>query len=148
MVLNSRSNYMQASAPAGGDGEMISNGGFDDDTDWITLGGTFAFTGGKCNYDNVGGNGILEQEDATMNSSIEINTAYTLEFDIVNVSGLAYFIVKNVGGAITYKSAASYATNHHIVTFTTPADIGGGGIDFYIYADNDFSIDNISLIKD
>lgn len=120
-------------------------------TYWLETDGTFDIGGGIASYTNVG-YGVIAQDQGDMISGVEINTAYTLTFDLTISSGQANFRLRNYNGAVNYNSS-SYTVNggagQHI-HFTTPADIDGGGfrITGQPFGDNAWTIDNLILTKD
>ena len=129
-------------------GEMITDGDFPNSDNWSTD-DNFTVAGDSAAYDDVG-NGYILQADGDMVSSIQGSTDYTLEFDIEIASGNANFRIYNSELGVTYVATDDYADGHHVVGFTTAADVGAGGILFYAYTDssNPFGIDNISLTAD
>lgn len=125
--------------------EMITNGGFTDASNWGVAGG-WAIGSGVASYDNAGGNSFLTQTDANMVSSLEASTLYTLEFDIVSTGASRFGLY--TASAEEIDAEIDVITGHYVIEFTSPSGIGSGGIAFYgrnTY--DDFTIDNISLVK-
>jgi hypothetical protein len=126
---------------------MISNGTFDDGTDWGII-SNWTIGSGVASYDDVS-SGYLYQTPGNMVVAIEANTAYTLEFDISISSGNARILFGEIGASVDYIVAANYINGHHAINFTTPANIGSGGFliqGIYQTTDNPFTIDNITLV--
>lgn len=146
-ILSLESDGLLFQIPEGGAGfpEMITDGDFPDATNW-TEGTSWTISGGTANYDDVA-SGTIHQTDGQMVSSIIINTDYRLEFDLVIASGdgIMHFNSSDLG--IIYIAQAGYANGHHIIDFTTGADVGVAG--FLIRArsssSNAFTLDNVSI---
>lgn len=134
--------------------EMINNGTFDNTDDWnLTLGGGWSITGGVAVFTAAGGAGRLRQGDSQLVSAMEVNTEYTLEFDLTKTAGDdAWLCIQNFGTTwVKYVNEATYTAGHKTIVFTTPSSIDGGvdggGITFLMYADGSYTIDNVSLKK-
>jgi hypothetical protein len=134
-------------APVGGL-EKISDGNFSSVTKWayVDLTDYWTLEGGAMkywdeNYDP------LRQTQANMVSVVAANTTYDFAFDIVIASGNANLGIFAYDGGADYVARANYANGHHVVTFTTPADISVGGIAIYGHPDSSrtWTIDNVSL---
>lgn len=85
-----------------------------------------------------------------MTESLLPNTAYTLNLDIVIASGNANIRLEASNGAIQYIAAVNYINGNNNIQFTTPADIGIGGLSIRasVISDNAFTIDNLVLTAD
>jgi len=126
---------------------MISNGTFDDGTDW-TYDAGFSITGGKAAYAGTVNTGLY-QSAANMNSPIVINTDYTLTLTLA-VTGYTYgqFAIISADGGASYVASDQYASGTVVINFTTPADISAGGIAIYAYSiaeGETWTIDNVEL---
>ena len=113
--------------------ELVTNGGFDVDSDWIK-GTGWTISGGTANQD--GSNGILRQ-----NSVISTNTKVKVTFDLTNYGGSGSLFVKFAPNQypITLNGNGSYTV------FTDGTNSTNG--DLQIITDNGFvgSIDNVSV---
>ena len=130
------------------DPNMISNGTFDSSTGW-TLTGGWSIAGGILSYDGINWQ-YATQTNANMVSPIQPSTAYILEFDVLATSDYqAYTDITSSDYGVEYVAPAGYAigTRAHI-HFTTPSNIGVGGIRFQGLAPEAFEIDNVVLILD
>jgi len=134
--------------------EMILVGDFDGITQGVSTVGTYwdtgsrwTIAGGFAIYNNAGYSS-LDQPDANMAISIVANTDYTLEFDINYPLGTAYFQLTEMTQTYTYIAGDNYPDGHYSIDFTSPADIGTGGMRFVTepdYSGNSWTITNISL---
>jgi len=125
-------------------GEMLLNGDFGSATGW-TLGTYWAITGGQAVYTSTAGS-TISQADGSMLSSVTPNTTYILEFDIISTDYKTDLYVFDSSAIEYYNLHISYeGTGTDLqFEFTTPANIGDGGIAFA--ASNwSFVIDNMSL---
>ena len=123
--------------------EMISNGTFDDGTDWEVTSG-WTITGGEAVYDGVDEFQSIYQADGNMVSSITTDTNYRLIFD-AGEEGIRIRIYSS-GKTVQYVDYATYSSGENIVDFTTPSNIAEGGIAFM--ASQTYgagTIDNVSL---
>lgn len=140
-----------ASAPSA---NMISNGTFDSGTGWDFWEGQpqgWSIAGGVATFDDINSGARLRQADADMVSPIQINTAYTIEFDISGLtSNTADILINNYANAVGYVTWGNYGNGHHVVQFTSPADVGVGGIVFIANdtSGSSFSLDNLTLTAD
>lgn len=130
--------------------EMISNGTFDDASDWtIITAGEWVISGGVAHFEDIGA-GYLRQSSTDMISVLQPNTTYVLQFDITpdTTRGRAYMRIYGDGHDPLYVSEAYYYEGTNQVIFTTPPSLTYTGIEFYSLGGTDgFSIDNISLIE-
>lgn len=137
---------MRARVAEGGGpvGELLSDGDFGSASKW-TLGTYFSISGGTCTYVATGASG-LSQTDGNMQASVEPNTTYILEFDIIATDYKTDFYVFDAGGTEYYNLHVSYeGTGTDLqFEFTTPSNIGLKGIYFSANVWG-FTIDNISL---
>lgn len=138
-----------ASSGETGPVNIISNGTFDDGSDW-TAGGGWSIGSGVATFDDVTAGGLV-QSDADMVSSIQTSTDYQLTFDITGGGGSgAYLLIRSANGNVQYISGFTYyAAGSYALDFTTPSDVSGGGIDFFAgtQASATYDIDNITLIQ-
>jgi hypothetical protein len=123
-------NYMTEPEPE--PENMISNGSWDDgDTDW-TYTGAFDVSGGQMVHDGETSYGSFTQADGSMVTSIVAETDYRLQINIT-LSGAnpMGFVIQNSNGVIEYGTDMYDCGNGTTtIDFTTPADIGIGGIRF------------------
>ena len=128
--------------------EMISNGTFDNtsswtpDDDWFIADGVAHFI-----YDGTYWPD-LDQLDADMVTSIEANSTYIISFTCVPddyMCGGWSLVIESTSGE-DYIPSATYQNSKYTIQFTTPSDIGDGGITFKTVAE-DWSLDNVSLKK-
>ena len=128
--------------------EMINNGGFSSVANWSVTGG-WSISGDTARYS--AGSSLLSQINANMISSVESLAEYKLEFDCVVPTPYPTGYAAISFCSTDYKAYIAnnnYYTQHYILYFTAPADIGAGG--FVINsADNNYAykIDNVSLKK-
>lgn len=133
---------------------MISNGTFDNGDDWATNNGAaWTIGSGYATYDYNGGNGRLYQEAAQMISATQINTAYTVKFTITKVSGTdgnPSLALVNYNGTVVYVNWTNGVEGNNTFNFTTPADIGDGGLGILFSAGRDWvlTIDNVEMTAD
>lgn len=129
--------------------EMISDGDFTVITKWVEHTG-WTIADGVATYGDLVNGATFHQPGANMVANLEINTTYKITFDItIAGGGYARFYIDNSAENIDYVMVDNYANGTNIVEFTTPADIGTGGISFWATTGSTaaFSIDNISLKK-
>ncbi len=125
---------------------MISNGTFDNDTDW-TEGADWNISGGTANFDN-GGTSDLVQDGLDMITAVQPFSDYTVEFDISNLTGSnGYFQIKSDDGSVTYVAQMSISNGSYSEDFST-GDVGSDlGILIRVADDGAFSIDNVILYE-
>jgi len=131
-------------APVDTDPEMLSDGDFGSADPW-GLSAQFSITGGQLIYDATA-NGYFLQTDANMQSSVIGGETYILKFDGISTDYKIDFYVFDSSGLEYYNLHVSYEGIGTALEFefTTPVNIGSGGIRFS--ASNwAFVIDNISL---
>jgi hypothetical protein len=125
---------------------MLTNGTFDNGSNWASLGANFTIGGGLASYSGTN-NDCIRQTSAQMISPVLINTAYKVTFTINNTSTPnCYIFFGSYGISVRYVSQTNYTSGTHTVNFTTPSDIEGGG--FCVFAGTTggtFTIDNIIL---
>jgi len=130
---------------------MLSNGTFDDATDWTCSSVVWTITGGKANYDNTG-NSRIYQASGDMVISIEASTAYTITFDVDIIAGAPpeltlQFCSSNA--LIVYAAYANFTEGAMSASFTTPSDIGDGGLGIRAAVGGaTATIDNLVLTED
>lgn len=127
--------------------EMLSNGGFNDGTDWVIV-ANWSISGGVATYDDIA-NGNIYQLTEDMLHEVEPNTTYRVTLDVSISSGDANFRFTNINNAVVYVDYANYANGSHVIRFTTPADVGLKGflIRAQALSSATFSLDNISMKK-
>lgn len=122
--------------------ELVTNGTFDTDSDWIKTGNLTAISNGTATIGETAGNGSIRQENALI-----AGKSYIVKFDITAVSSASAFLAfrndefSSVGSAvISFGSSLSVATyskvfvaTGSIVNFT----VGGGN--------SNLTIDNVSV---
>jgi len=125
--------------------EMINNGNFVDGSNW-SAGAGWTISGGVASYD-ASTIGVLAQSNANMVSFIEPSTTYTLRFYINVPTGIPLIRIMS-SDVIFYVDGSIYTNNgRNEFQFTTPSNIGTGGLNFYTYTDAAFTIDSISLVR-
>lgn len=123
--------------------ELVTNGTFDTDSDWVKESG-WTIGGGLATYDAVS-----TAQDLYQSISLASGSVYLLSFDISNVAvgKRAYFrIAGDLTGTPTYAPYSYYDEGSHQLVL--PAGAYGGSIDFTALNSGDggeFSIDNISV---
>lgn len=123
-------------------GGMITNGTFDNSNSW-TLGASWSIDSGVATYD--GSFAPLSQTDANMGESITPSTSYTLTFDVTSAQE-AFFALASSDGGVEYVGEVTYQQGARTIIFTTPSNIGVGGIRFICPAPLAYSIDNVTLL--
>jgi hypothetical protein len=119
--------------------ELVTNGTFDTDTDWIK-GGAWSISGGTANY-NDSTNASLYQ-NVTLNANI-----YELKFSISNSSGSGARIwIGNSSGSVSYtdNTYQYYTDEDYTLTINVPSN----QTTFAFWgntAGSSFSIDNVSV---
>ena len=124
---------------------MIRNGTFNNSNYWVK-GTGWSITNGVGTFDNALGISSLSQIKDIMISPIEPNTLYTISFDITVLNGSIYFAIQSTSNQ-EYIASRIYPSGHYSMEFYAPSNVGSGGLLFYTYALGDFSIDNVSLVK-
>lgn len=127
--------------------EMLSNGGFNDGTDWEIV-ANWSISGGVATYDDIA-NGNIYQLTEDMLHEVEPNTTYRVTLDVSISSGDAIFRFTTINSVVVYVDYANYANGSHVIRFTTPADVGLKGflIRAQALSSATFSLDNISMKK-
>ena len=126
---------------------LITNGTFDTDTDWVKETGAWTISSGTANYDDSGSS-IIGQTDAVMAGAIQASTDYTVEFDIVISSGTASLSFRSYDGGAIYDSGTTFANGSHSYDFTTPSSgILGFGIRASSSSTTSFTLDNVVLTE-
>lgn len=151
--LIGRSPAVKVIPAAGTPSNMISNGTFDSGTGW-TASAAWTISGGVASYATTASTNI-NQADGDMSESIQANIVYTLTLIMDNTtegSGDGTFYIYNSDQSIMYLDVVTdgYPDGENIINFTTPANIGVGGIAIrgYMYGNDSFSIDNLVLTAD
>jgi hypothetical protein len=151
-IINASATY-RAQVSAGGYPEMINHGDFAGITQSSSVDGTYWYTGaswtiadGKAYYDDLNNYSGLMQSDVKMLYSIEINTDYTLSFDVSDSpSGLRINWVSQ-DQDVDYITDGTYSNGHHALDWTSPADVGSKGLRLRTYTSGSSGyITNISL---
>ena len=135
-----------APASAGGLGpEKLSNGALTSGTDWDDD-GEFVLTNDEAQFPDGGVFSYVWQLSGDMVSSVETNTDYTLTFVVSDCSGTMLLQFMETSSSISYISETTYANGTHELEFTSPADIGSGGLSIRTQVGGDAgNIDDISL---
>ena len=94
--------------------ELVTNGGFDTDTDWEKSTGSWTIGSGIASYDSVSTNTGIRQTDATFTEPLKINTDYKLIFTISNAGTNARIFPTNYSGSVALISIANYANGDKI----------------------------------
>ena len=124
--------------------EIIRNGTFINPSGWILEAG-WSIGGGVASFNDINDFTGLRQTNAVNLWPIKPSTDYRLVFDVITAGNLRLLITDN-GMNVAYVIEAPYANGNHVVLFTTPADIHGGGIGFFGRTTGDAGdIDNITL---
>jgi hypothetical protein len=131
----------------GGVVNMLSNGTFDDGTDWDFTAAQWSISSQTALFSDGTSSASITQADADMNGSISTNTNYTLTFDLSS-AGTANITFYNETENVNYDGPNDYTTGSQVVYFKTAADVLGAG--FSIYASEssstaDFTVDNVIL---
>ena len=126
--------------------EIFNNGNFDSASNW-TVPSEWEYDSSNkyMSYDASGNNG-LKQLDSDLVTTIVAGASYTLTFTVSG--GTARYWILNANQNQVYHSTANYTAGTHTITFTTPADVSGGGISFYAYGSSGgeaHNLDNVSL---
>jgi hypothetical protein len=112
--------------------ELVTNGGFDTDSDWIE-GGSWEISGGSANKPSTGTAVIYQQNVLT------VGKVYQITFDLTKTSGTGVDIRPTYNSSTGAIRVTSEGTNK--VTFVS----GDGYISFASVSDFIGSIDNISV---
>ncbi|MBN1414276.1 MAG: T9SS type A sorting domain-containing protein [Bacteroidales bacterium] len=125
--------------------EMLSDGEFSHGNTYWSTTGSWSISNDTAR--NIGyGWGRLKQLDSDLTMSMEANTTYTIQFDIVTDT-LARFAIYSTDEKL-YFTTAWYSNGHYMNEFTTPSDIGDGGLLILTWnTSGAFKLDNISLVK-
>ena len=108
--------------------ELVTNGGFDTDTDW-SKGAGWSISGGKATH--TGSQSLLSQSNV-----LTIGKKYKISFDLQNADSLNYVRLLTSH----YPNGGNFSTNGTIVIYTNT-----NITQFYIYGVGDVSIDNVSV---
>ena len=130
--------------------EMINNGTFESSANWTVSFGGWSISGGMANFlDDV--NQPIDQLSDDMVSPTAPNTEYVLKVHVSNCdrypyTDQAYFTVLSTSGVIYVQGGYYREDKTYTLIFTTPANIGDGGIRFFGYNfGGTYSLDSISL---
>lgn len=125
--------------------EKITNGGFADATSWSASAGV-TISSGVCSFDGTSYQS-LTQTDANMVTSLSINTDYTIAFDMSNSTGGGITVsIRDGSSGVTYVVSNTYPDGSYSIDFTTPADIGVGGVRFRVGSSSGTGdMDNVSV---
>lgn len=127
----------------GGGTNMVSNGTFDDGTDW-TLSSSFTIAGGVLVYDNVTA-ATATQSDAEMVTPMEVETDYRISFDIVSGTG-SYVSIRNAANNVVYVAGAIRGVGSYSFDITTGNNLQGGGVMVYCLDNTAFTLDNLVIV--
>ena len=140
------STWFASSAAESGPTNILSNGTFDDGSDW-TAGANWSIGGGVASYDN-GGTGNISQADGDMVSSVQINTDYTVQFDVTNLSGSNGFVSFNSSDAgVSYLGSQTITNGSMSFDFSTSSSVGIGGLQVRSLDDGAWDMDNLVLFE-
>ena len=118
--------------------ELVTNGGFDSDTDWTKQTG-WSISGGVANYDFTSDAKYIRQ--TLLSGGFVSGKTYRINFEIT--SGTAYMYINSNGGSLI--SLNTYSVGSYSLYTTASAN----GSDLLIYGRNTsgsaFSIDNVSV---
>ena len=125
--------------------EKITDPGFPDATNWDVTDVSWSIGAGVAAYDDANDDAGLLQVDGDMVSSIAVDTVYRAEFTTDATPTNADLAIKNSAEDVVYFAKATYADGTHVVYFTSPSDISGGGLGFVAYQSGDaFDLDDVS----
>jgi len=147
-IGSSKSPTSTSYASGAASSNMISNGTFDDGSDWTAVGWTIG--SGYAQYDDGSGD-QLTQTAANMVTPLEVSTTYDIAFDFGISAGQGIFALWNSDQSISYPITLGTFTGaqwtHYETTFTTPGSIGVGGISFNgsSGSTNVYQIDNLVI---
>lgn len=127
--------------------EMITNGGFDADTDWTKSNGSWTISGGKANYDDITTNVYISPIPGV---AIVLGKQYKLAFTISGLTtGYAALLMLNhasTGGFLEWETSTKYFTNgSYEFIITATGNFPRFRLHAYTLSDSSFSIDNFSL---
>lgn len=131
----------QVTAPAGSN--MVSNGTFDSGTDW-TLSAAYTITGGALVFNNTAP-ATAVQSDAEMVTPMEVETDYTISFDIIAGTG-SYVSIQNAANNVIYVAGAVRGVGSYSFDITTGDNLQGGGITIYCLDNTTFTLDNLVIV--
>jgi hypothetical protein len=129
---------------------MISNGTFDDGTDWSDNSDSWEITGGLAVYDGVA-NGLIYQDSASMVTPFSPETDYKITFTIDNATATRCYMFFGNGLYHRYVAQAEYDDGTHTVYFTAPVagTLQPNGLQIFAgNAGGAFTIDNIIVELD
>ena len=126
--------------------EKITDGAFPDATNWDVTDASWAIAAGVSTYDDANDDAGLIQTDGNMASSIAVDTVYRAAFTTDATPTNAAIAIKNAAEDVVYFAQANYTDGTHVIYFTTPGAISGGGIAFVAYQAGDaYTLDDVSL---
>jgi hypothetical protein len=142
------SNYVAPVPPETPTNNMVSNGTFDSSTDW-TAEANWSIGDGKATWAAVA-SAFLIQANGDMITPLEVNTTYDISFYITISSGNAVLRFDNAAKNATFytpNTTGACPNGTHTGSFTTPANLIGGGISVRasISSNTTWSIDNIVI---
>ena len=123
--------------------EQVSNGGFDSSSNW-NMSSDWSIASGVTIYAATEFSQIY-QSSANMLIPISGSTNYRLSF-YLNGGGGSLINISNTSYTVDYVGYNSYPTGRNTVLFTTPADIGVGGVMIAGFVNGGtFTIDDFSI---
>jgi len=129
---------------------MIYNGTFDNSDGW-TIAGNWTISDGIASYDVLASN-YIGQAAEDMNVAIEASTSYIITIPVTIAEGEYTGVsIGNSNYSVIYGFNTQYSEFPIIVAFTTPSDIGVGGICIRASSSSStasWSMDNITLVLD
>lgn len=128
--------------------ELITNGTFDDATDWFVTAGVWAISGGKANYISTTTYGMVYKPHANVN--LENGKTYQLKYTISGSGGAAKFFPSNNSGQQIFTEYDGYKdrANGSYTETVTCMRTSYGVYSFGIYATNaggTYSLDDLSI---
>ena len=116
------------------------------DAGWDVSAASWSIAAGVASYDDANDDQAILQIDGDMVSSIATDTVYRIVFTTATAATNASLAIKNSAEDVTFIAQATYTDGTHVIYFTSPADISGGGLGFVGYTSQDaFDLDDVSL---
>lgn len=126
--------------------EMVKDGDMSAATNWDVTDPSWSIAAGVAAYDDLNDDAGLLQVDGNMVSSIAVDTVYRTEFKTAATPTNADIAIKNSAEDVVYFAKATYTDGTHVIYFTSPSDISGGGLGYIAYQSGDaFDLDDVSL---
>jgi hypothetical protein len=136
------------SGEANAKSEQVTDSSFDNASAWVNATSRWTISGGQASYDNTSF-GALSQRNTggeSLISPLTSNTTYLLNFTVISSpSPYIWLRLYNFGITALYLAGDNYAPGDYTLQFTTPDDIGGGGISLQAWGDEVGVIDDLSI---